>query len=138
MPGLNETLHKLNDIWRVDLLVSLQDIWGADIIKDRETLYKLVSGNCNDAELQDLLCSYYQDNDAFANYCDEAWIFGNKEQTLLFRIIQPARMRIFEYQSQVLQVLRNARCVLRGLDKDYVYYQQTTKSPWFEGREQVC
>lgn len=138
-PGLQERTMAFPNILRVDLLVALRDIWGEDIVADRDTLYRLVSGDCTDEELQELLCKYYEESAAFANYCDEQWCFGDNSETFLYRIIKPARDLIEKYRNIITGTLRANKCICHGEDQDYMYLQCLSQYvPSYEGGEKLC
>lgn len=138
-PLLLERLPQTN-VLRVDTLHALKDLWGMGIVSSREHLYRLVSGEISDSDFQELISSYYKRYAAFANYIDAAYLFGNRSESFVTRIILPVRKHLAAHVACVTKQCHRHSGTLLGMHEDYLYFSfpEHAKLPTLEGGERIC
>lgn len=126
-------------VLRVDTLSCLKELWGDNILMARQHLYELVAGTVSDLDFQELIISYYKRYAAFANYVDEKYLFGEKTQPLVVRIIEPARDVIKDYEQRLIAISRQYGGEYLGSHQDYAYFAfRTEYMPKFEESCRIC
>lgn len=121
---VNKSLRSLKGVYRIDLLVALRKEWGNKITNNRDILYSMVAGTCNDAELQSRLRFFYLRYPAFANKVSLEYYFGDQGKSLLQRIIQPARAAILDYQNECVEAAHKCGLTVYGTDEDFLYVSE--------------
>jgi hypothetical protein len=108
-------------IMKVDCLGAIRRFLGDNVYRDRKRLYKLLSGSCSEKELRDLLTSFYVKYNSFANYTDDAIIFGGDEKTTLTKVIEPLRNLVDKEIMNVSIIIEKSGGKIAMVTHDYVY-----------------
>jgi hypothetical protein len=108
-------------ILQIDTLAALEPLWGEGIFQSRELTYKMVSGSCGEEHFKRLLQSYYGKHKKFTDYVDNAFHFGDRNTTLITRIIRPARQAIKDYADAALVEIDRSGGRVVMLTHDYIY-----------------
>ena len=112
----------------IDSLSCLKDMWGDSILLNRSLIYKVVSGNYDTEEqYRNIILSLCAKHPSFANYVDNAVIFGDKNIPLITRLIKPARAAIDEYTTSTCKLAENngGRIIMYTHDYIYVLYKHS-------------
>lgn len=112
-------------IVKLDALASLREIWGNNILQARPFLYELVSGNCSNARMYELIQSLYQKYSAFANYVTEVILFGDTNVPEVTRLFAPVRSMIDSYAMSSINMGKacGGKFLLRTHDYVYLAYE---------------
>lgn len=109
-------------IVRVDALICIKKFWGRNILFDRELVFRLVSGDCDDRLYRKTLKSVYKRFRDFADYADDKLIFGDPKESDITKIIKPVRTAINEQIQNTERLLSAAGGKFLVCSKDYVYF----------------
>lgn len=118
-------------IYKYDILLSLSKLWGTNMLRGREYVWKLVSGDdVPDDIYRKILAHSYKRFSAFANYIDDIYLFGDPTISLHKRIIQDAHKVINERRELVVA---NGKYI--GESRGYIYmvYPKGEEPKYVEG-----
>ena len=119
----DKPLKNAKNLVRVDMLECLRNIWGDSILLNRENIYRLVSGDADDATYIKTLSRYYLSHAAFANYVSSIMLYGNRNEPFITRFTQETRKYLDSYVNKVdSEVFKYGGSKFLLHDHEYRYY----------------
>lgn len=112
----------------VDALKVLEMYWGENILQNRDRVYKLVSGTCeDDDELRSIVGSLYNTYASFKNYVDRIVLFEPEGAPVMSLLIKPMREKINERIEAIEKKVERegGKVVLESHDYVYATFRKT-------------
>lgn len=108
-------------LFEIDTLYVLTKRWGEPMFKfNRDKLYQLMSGTCEEEKYRNIFESMYIRYIQFTNDVDSICSF-EENPDLIAKMILPARNMINRYADKIMSELRAKKCNILMQTHDYIY-----------------
>lgn len=125
---------------RVDLMEVLRKVWGDSPLHARNTTYSIISGNCDDATLQQRFASYYRKYAKVMSHVNSIYDIGSVEEPLIKQVLDAVHKLIADYTEEVSNLMGESHGKYLVTTHLYAYYAFVNKDniPELKGVKLIC